>query len=308
MPKTVKDNKEHLLLCPVFREVPPDKLDEIARSVGNRTVPPKALVFREGDAADRFYIVCSGKVRVFVNHGDEVERELSVLGAGESFGEMGLLTGEARTASVEALSEAHLIYLTKEQFDQLLEDCPAVSRKFMKDMRKWLVKDQEIIGEEAGAVMSASRLSWIDFAMVLGISILLALSFNHANPNGIPLFPAAPDRTVFGKVSATEAMQKQKEGKALIVDAMPSNFYQKRHIKGAVNMPMALFDIVFLMNFSEEDKEREVLVYGNSISRPYDVEIANKLQLRGYSDVKMIDGGLKAWEAVGYPVEEAASK
>lgn len=305
---TEQDKKDHLLKCPAFRDIPADKLDELARTVEAKTIPAKTLLFSEGDTADCFYIVCTGKVRVFLSHGEAVERELSILGPGDSFGEMALLTGETRTASVETLSESRLLYLTKEQFDRLLEDCPVVARKFMKDMRGWLVKDQEIIGEGADAVISASRLSWVDFALVLGISILLALSFNHTNPNGIPLFPPAPDRSAFAMVGVTEAMEKQKAGKVLIVDAMPANFYQKRHIKGAVNMPMALFDIVFLMNFSEDDKEREVLVYGNSISRPYDVEIANKLQLRGYSDIKMIDGGLKAWEAAGYAVEEAAAK
>ena len=73
-------------------------------------------------------------------------------------------------------------------------------------------------------------------------------------------------------------------------------------------MPMALFDIVYLMNFSEEDKDKKIVVYGNTISRPYDLEIAGKLLLRGYSDVKVMDGGLRAWEANGYPVEEQVSK
>jgi rhodanese-related sulfurtransferase len=85
---------------------------------------------------------------------------------------------------------------------------------------------------------------------------------------------------------------------------MPNNFYQKRHIKGAVNMPMALFDIVYLMNFSEEDKAQKIVVYGNTSSRPYDLELATKLMLRGYTDVKVMGGGLSAWTANGYPVEQ----
>jgi rhodanese-related sulfurtransferase len=89
---------------------------------------------------------------------------------------------------------------------------------------------------------------------------------------------------------------------------MPNNFYRKRHIKGAVNMPMALFDIVYLMSFSEEKKDEKIVVYGNTISRPYDLEIAGKLLLRGYTDVKVLDGGLQAWEANGYPVEPKVSK
>ena len=103
-------------------------------------------------------------------------------------------------------------------------------------------------------------------------------------------------------------MEDYRQGQTLIVDAMPQTFYRKRHIKGAVNMPMALFDIVYLTNFPEEDRARKIVVYGNTISRPYDLEIASKLLLRGYSDVKLMDGGLSAWEANGYPVEEQVSK
>jgi rhodanese-related sulfurtransferase len=89
---------------------------------------------------------------------------------------------------------------------------------------------------------------------------------------------------------------------------MPGNFYQQRHIKGAINMTMALFNFVYLMSFSEEDKDKKIIVYGNTISRPYDLEIADKLLLRGYRNVKVLDGGLQAWEAKGYPVEKEASE
>ena len=143
---------------------------------------------------------------------------------------------------------------------------------------------------------------------MVGVSILLAITFNISNPYGIPLIPERPDSESIPLISAAAAMEDYRQGQTLIVDAMPNNFYQKRHVKGAVNMPMALFDIVYLMNFSEEDKARKIVVYGNTISRPYDLEIAGKLLLRGYSDVKVMDGGLKAWEADGYPVEEQVAK
>jgi len=50
------------------------------------------------------------------------------------------------------------------------------------------------------------------------------------------------------------------------------------------------------------------VVYGNTISRPYDLEIADKLMLRGYKDVRVLDGGLQAWEAKGYPVDKKVSR
>jgi len=302
------ENRDNLLKSQLFRDLPAESLDELARVVDNKVVKPEEIIFREGDPADAFYIVASGNLRVFVKHDSGIERELTVLGPGDSFGEVALLTGESRTASVAAMSEAHLLVLSRESFDQLVRECPEVSRKFMKAMRTWLLRDQEIIEEEADQVIKSTRLRWHDFLLVIGVSVLLALSFNHSNPNGIPLFPSVADADSIPVISASTALEQIKQGKSLIVDAMPANFYQKRHIKGAVNMPMAFFDIVYLMNFSEEDKERPVLVYGSSISRPYDLEIAAKLLLLGYNHVSVIDGGLSALEALGHPVEGKVGK
>jgi rhodanese-related sulfurtransferase len=303
-----KEIRDDILRSPVFRSLPADKIDEIVRNVRNETLPPRAIVFRQGDAAENFYIISSGKVRAFVRHENRIERDLAIRGAGDYFGEIALLTGESRTATIEVLEKTELIVFSKELFDNIVKEHPEISRTFLKEMRSWLLKDEEIIKEEAAAVMKASRMTWVDFIFIVGVSVLLALSFNHTNPNGIPLFPSPPDANSIPVVSASAAMQDYSQGKVLILDAMPPNFYQKRHIKGAVNMPMTLFDIVYLMNFSEEDRDRTILVYGNSISRPYDLEIASKLMLRGYEDVKIIDGGLPAWEAKGYPVEETAAK
>ncbi len=300
---TESDNREDLLKSTIFRHMEPEKLDVIAHAVENRVVPENGIIFQVGDSADSFYIIGSGRVRVFVKSDKGFERELSILGPGDSFGEVALLTGETRSANVSALEETRLLVLPKDVFERILEEHPEISRTFMKEMRGWLLKDQEIIEEDAEAVLGTSRMSWFDFLLIMGLSILLALSFNHANPNGIPLFPSLAERPHIPVVGASEAMEQYRQGNVLIVDAMPANFYRKGHIKGAVNMPMTLFDIVYLMNFSEENKARPVLVYGHTISKPYDVEIAAKLQLRGYSDVKIIDGGLSAWQEKGYPVE-----
>ena len=83
-----------------------------------------------------------------------------------------------------------------------------------------------------------------------------------------------------------------------------SQLLSKRHIKGAVNFPLALFDIVYMMTFAKEDKGKKIIVYGGTISKLYDLELADKLLLRGYEQVRILEGGLTAWEEKGYPVEE----
>ncbi len=306
MTDTELENRKSLLKASILRDLPPEQIDDLARSCRYRHVQPHEIIFKEGDPADAFYLIDSGRVRIFVRHENRMEREISLLGPGDHFGEVALLAAESRTANAESLVETNLLVLPKERFDRLMLDYPDISRMFVREMRKWLIKDQEIIEQEADAVIRASRVSWFDFLLIIGVTVILAITFNTSNPYGIPLFPERPDPVP--SVSAAAALEEYRQGQALIVDARPDNFYQLRHIKGAVNMPMPLFDIVYLMSFSERDKNKKIVVYGSTISRPYDLEIADKLMLRGYTDVKVLEGGLGAWEAMGYPVEQKVSK
>ena len=237
-----------------------------------------------------------------------MEVNLSIQGPGDTFGEMALLTGEPMSADIEALEETHLMVLSKGQFDRILRDFPAISKVFVKEMKRWLLRDDERLDAAALKAYKASRMSWVDFFLVIAISIVLAVLFNTTNPNGIPLFPEFPDRSSIPGISPSAAMEEIKHGETLILDAMPINFYQQRHIEGAVNIPLGVFDIVYLMSFAEEDKEKKIVVYGETASKSYDLEIADKLLLRGYRNVRILEGGLTAWEAMGYPVAEKAKK
>ncbi len=128
--KTSKGKKEEFVRSAVFAELPREKWDELTRAAEHRVVAPHTIIFRQGDPGDTFYIIRSGKVRVFRRGSDGFETDLSVLGAGESFGQMALLTGEARSANVEAMEETHLMVLSKEQFERILKDFPDISLAF----------------------------------------------------------------------------------------------------------------------------------------------------------------------------------
>lgn len=131
-----------------FEELPQDKWDELTRTVEHRVLAPRTIIFRQGDPGDSFYVIRSGKVRVFRRDSDGFETELSVLGAGESFGEMALVTGEARSANVEAMEETHLMVLPKEQFERIVRDFPDISLTFVKQMSGWLMRADRTIEAE----------------------------------------------------------------------------------------------------------------------------------------------------------------
>jgi rhodanese-related sulfurtransferase len=300
------DNTHILQQNSIFQDLPGEELAKLAHTLETRVVQPNQMIFEMGDTPDAFYIIGSGQVRIFVRHKNKIERELTVREQGEHFGEVSLMTGEPRTANAQSLVETRLLVVSREQFERLVRDYPELSRKFVREMRGWLLEDEKIIEEEAEVLIRSTDGSWFDFLVVIGVSILLAIAFNFLNPNGISLIPEQPDPVP--AISASEAMHAYAQGKALIVDAMPNNFYKMTHIKGALNLPPVQFDIMYTASFPKEDKSKEVVVYGSTISAPYDLETANKLLLRGCRNVKILEGGLQAWEAGGYPVEKKVSR
>jgi ATP-binding cassette subfamily B protein len=77
-------------------------------------------VVHQGDAGDKLYIVRKGRLEVLVQH-DSGERRVNSLGIGEFFGEIALLTGEARTATVRTMMPTELYSLAQRDFACLVE-------------------------------------------------------------------------------------------------------------------------------------------------------------------------------------------
>ncbi|MEW5771902.1 MAG: rhodanese-like domain-containing protein [Thermodesulfobacteriota bacterium] len=156
------------------------------------------------------------------------------------------------------------------------------------------------VERQTSRVRSATRL---DYALILALSLLLGLVFNASNPAGVDLAPAAWSRPRAERIDAGWASLRRDSG-AVFVDARPAEFYARRHVKGAVNLPASLFDFVFAMRFSRLSPDTEIIVYGSTISRLYDEQVAFLLADRGLANVKVMDGGLDAWTDLGQPVEE----
>jgi CRP-like cAMP-binding protein/rhodanese-related sulfurtransferase len=298
-----EDKAEVLTRSPVFGDLPKDALDAIAGAVESLVVSRNEIILRQGDPGDCLYIIRSGSVRIFRRSEEGLRLDISIKGPGETFGEMALLTGEPRSANVETLGETHLMVLSKENLDQIMRDFPEISKMFTREMRRWLFNDEKRIEIQAREVRQSLRITWFDYFLVLAVSVILAIIFNYSNPNGIPLFPGFPSRNAIPAIGPAAAYEEFQRRETLFLDARPAGFYQECRIQGAVNIPLALFDIVYLMAIAKEDKEKRIIVYGGTISKLYDLELANKLLLRGHEQVRILEGGLAAWEVKGYPVD-----
>jgi NTE family protein len=112
--------RDLLARAPLLAGADSRTLDEIVQRMRTVHVDAGEVVVRQGDAADRLYLVVSGRLRVLKRdgHGMRVLREL---GAGTALGELALLTAEARSATVEAVRDSVLLELDEATFHALLE-------------------------------------------------------------------------------------------------------------------------------------------------------------------------------------------
>jgi CRP-like cAMP-binding protein len=249
-------------------DIPEDKRQEIISLAEDRIVPARTLLVRQGEPGDSFYMIHRGRVRVYKTLKNGSELELSFMAPGESFGEMALLTGEPRSANVKTLEETHLTVLSKEQFDDVIHDYPDISLKIVRKLSTWLKKDEKRLEEEVK--QRGPSISWLDFAVIAVISLLCGIIFNQTNPNGIKLFPKGlADKASFMMTPET-VRQKITDEKVLLLDARPETFFNEEHIKDAVNLPYAKFEIVYLLNEAKIDEADRIVVYGRTISSHYD--------------------------------------
>ncbi|MFH1915041.1 MAG: rhodanese-like domain-containing protein [Pseudomonadota bacterium] len=161
---------------------------------------------------------------------------------------------------------------------------------------------ERIVGLVRGEVARAWRASWLDACIMILAGVVLGALFNSASPGGIELVPKSLFAPPPALIAADEARRMTEAGLAVIIDARPADFHRQEAIPGSVNLPKELFDFVYSMKLATLDPETPLLVYGRTISRHYDADVARELKLLGHGNVLVIDGGLKAWENAGYEV------
>jgi CRP-like cAMP-binding protein len=91
------------------------------------------LLFREGDSGREMFIIQKGRVQVRKRVGSG-ERILAELGEGEFFGEMALLIGMDRSATVEVVKDSKILVINPETFESLLKSNIDIAIKMLKKM------------------------------------------------------------------------------------------------------------------------------------------------------------------------------
>ncbi|MFP2929829.1 cyclic nucleotide-binding domain-containing protein, partial [Pyxidicoccus sp. 3LG] len=124
---------------PLFSDLPRDAFIELFERCPLRRFGPGELIIEQGSHGDAFYVICEGAVRVFRTDGGQ-RTDLATLEGGACFGEMALLSGAARTASVEGASEdTQLLEISAPVLAELSRTYPLVAQALKKFCRQRLL-------------------------------------------------------------------------------------------------------------------------------------------------------------------------
>ncbi len=120
MPREASENQWIALISQVapFSYLAENELAEIADRFTWFTALGGKTLIRQGDASDEMFIIVSGALGVYIRSGaSTAERFVARIGPGETVGEMGLISGEPRSATVRCLRDAEILAIAKKDWD-----------------------------------------------------------------------------------------------------------------------------------------------------------------------------------------------
>lgn len=133
----MSDLYETISQSELFAELGRDSIDRVTRQLKRVAFERDSFICREGEPGASMYVIVSGRVSVRKGTGWG-QRELQQMGPREAFGEMALITQEARSASVTALEPTECLRLEQEGFSVLLDQDPLFAQRVAKVLTRRL--------------------------------------------------------------------------------------------------------------------------------------------------------------------------
>ena len=139
MAKLLENEVEALRRVPLFSGVEPMKLKLLAFASERIEFSAGQALMRQGEHGDAAYVMLSGEAEVLVSSGD-IETRVATLTGNEFIGEISILCGVPRTATVRAITPVETLKIDKEQFFELVENAPSIAVQMMRILAERLAK------------------------------------------------------------------------------------------------------------------------------------------------------------------------
>jgi len=140
-----------------FPGIRPDEIEELIANSQVRSYVPGAVLCRENEVEDRFYMILEGEVEVTKNINNIESRLLKTLSPGDFFGEMALIHNAPRAATVTAKTELTTLELDKSAFDRVLHKSASIAMAMVSEISNRLRQNDQLAVDDLR--MRASELA-----------------------------------------------------------------------------------------------------------------------------------------------------
>jgi CRP/FNR family cyclic AMP-dependent transcriptional regulator len=117
---------------PIFCDLDPEAFDQLCRYAKHAMLKRGATIFSKGDPGNSLFAVISGTVKISISSADGRNAILNLIGAGEIFGEVAVLDGQARTADAIANTNCEIFVIDRREFLPFVRSQPVLAMKFIE--------------------------------------------------------------------------------------------------------------------------------------------------------------------------------
>ncbi len=167
------------LLCinniPLLSGLDEVEIEKISEGVSSRAYKKGDVIFSQGERANKLYIVCSGKIKIFKNLIEGKEQILYILSEGDFIGAFNLLKADEFDFSAVALENTQISTLEKGAFDKIMISNPEITLKIFEKAYERIIKAESLVERLSSGNPDAK---------VVGLLIDLASDFGSPGPDG----------------------------------------------------------------------------------------------------------------------------
>ncbi len=163
---------------PLLSNLTNEEIEKVSVGVSSETYKKGESVFNRGDKANKLYIVCSGKIKIFKNSIEGKEQILYILSEGDFIGAFNLLKEDEFDFNAVALENTTVSMLEKSSFDEIALSNPSITLKIFEKAYERIIKAESLVER-----LSSSNPD----AKVIGLLVDLCENFGSKTEDGILL-------------------------------------------------------------------------------------------------------------------------
>ncbi len=137
----------HIARVPLFEGLPPEQIEDLAMIATDQIFKKGETIFSEGEEANGFYVVITGRVKIFKLSPDGKEQILHFFGQGEPFGEVPVFTGQHFPAHASAMEESRVFFFPRKSFVDLIKRNPSMALNMLAVLSKRLRRFAALIDD-----------------------------------------------------------------------------------------------------------------------------------------------------------------